>query len=192
MNIQGQPTSKELRRTREGRIVAGVCSGAGEFVGIDANIIRLGLAVATLFGGLGIGIYAVAWLLIPDEGKRTSIVQDLITKQKDGSGTTWQQFSSYWQPQSQRDGHAPYDEQPSHKNSYFGDQSSYQGQSPYADRPASSDQSPYADRPSSSDQSPYAARPARSDQSPVDAPQPAPQSPTSRPQSPVDEPPTNV
>ncbi|MFG1879374.1 PspC domain-containing protein [Sphaerisporangium sp. NPDC049003] len=162
MNIQGHSTTKELRRTREGRIVAGVCSGAAEFVGIDANIIRLGLAVATFFGGLGVGIYAVAWLLIPEEGKNSSIVQDLINKQKNGSGSTWQQVSSYWQ-------------QPSRPQNA--------DQPPYADRPAYGDRPAYADQPPYADQAPYSA-PA--------APQPHPQSPTSRPQSPVDEAPTHA
>jgi phage shock protein PspC (stress-responsive transcriptional regulator) len=81
MNSNG--SVKQLRRTRDGRIVAGVCSGVGEYIGVDANILRIALAVATLFGGLGIGIYAVSWLLIPEEDKTTSIVQDLIAKNKD-------------------------------------------------------------------------------------------------------------
>ncbi|WP_049558946.1 PspC domain-containing protein [Nonomuraea sp. SBT364] len=79
--------SKQLRRTRKGRIIAGVCSGAGEYIGIDANLIRIGLAVMTLFGGLGVGVYAIGWLLMPEEGKDTSIVQDLINKQQNGAGS---------------------------------------------------------------------------------------------------------
>ena len=70
---------RQLRRARRGRIVAGVCSGIGEYVGVDPNIVRIALAIASFFGGLGIGVYAVAWLLIPEEGKSTSIVQDLTT-----------------------------------------------------------------------------------------------------------------
>ncbi|MEU9890685.1 PspC domain-containing protein [Sphaerisporangium sp. NPDC051017] len=97
MNLHGHSTVKELRRTRQGRIVAGVCSGAAEFIGIDANILRIGLAIATFFGGLGVGIYAVAWLLIPEESKQTSIVQDLIGKQKSDPGSTWHQAASYWE-----------------------------------------------------------------------------------------------
>jgi phage shock protein C len=84
--------SKQLRRTRKGRIIAGVCSGVGEYVGIDANLIRIGLAVLTLFGGLGIGVYAIGWLLMPEEGKETSIVQDLVDKQQHkshDSGNPW-------------------------------------------------------------------------------------------------------
>lgn len=84
--------SKQLRRTRKGRIIAGVCSGVGEYVGIDANLIRIGLGITTLFGGLGVGVYAIAWLLMPEEGKDTSIVQDLVEKQQQksqGSISPW-------------------------------------------------------------------------------------------------------
>jgi len=73
---------RQLRRARRGRIVAGVCSGIGEYVGVDPNIVRIALAIASFFGGLGIGVYAVAWLIIPEEGKSGSILQDLIDKQK--------------------------------------------------------------------------------------------------------------
>jgi len=79
--------TKQLRRIHKGRIVAGVCSGVGEYVGIDANLIRIGLAILTLFGGVGIAVYAIGWLLLPDEGKDTSIVQDLIAKQQDKNRT---------------------------------------------------------------------------------------------------------
>jgi phage shock protein PspC (stress-responsive transcriptional regulator) len=123
MNTYGHQSSKELRRTRQGKIIAGVCSGAGEYLGVDANILRLALAVATFFGGLGIGIYAVAWLLIPEEGKSNSIVQDLITKQKSDSSSVWHQASGHFQQASAKW------KQPS--------------QAPYADSPPS--QAPYAD-----------------------------------------------
>jgi phage shock protein PspC (stress-responsive transcriptional regulator) len=79
---------KQLRRTRDGRIVAGVASGLGRYIGIDPNIIRAALAVATFFGGLGVGIYAIGWLLLPDENKDRSIIQDLVDKNKDNP--VWQ------------------------------------------------------------------------------------------------------
>ncbi|MEU8107084.1 PspC domain-containing protein [Nonomuraea muscovyensis] len=89
---------KQLRRTRDGRIIAGVCSGVGNYLGIDANLIRIGLAIATLFGGMGVGVYAIGWLLMPDEGSQTSIVQDLISKQqaKSSSTDTWQGTTDTW------------------------------------------------------------------------------------------------
>ncbi|WP_406311524.1 PspC domain-containing protein [Streptosporangium sp. NBC_01639] len=80
--------TKQLRRTRDGRIVAGVASGLGRYIGIDPNIIRVALAIATFFGGLGVGIYAIGWLLLPDESKDRSIVQDLVDNNKDNP--VWQ------------------------------------------------------------------------------------------------------
>ncbi|GAA3980039.1 hypothetical protein GCM10023085_72900 [Actinomadura viridis] len=73
-------TTKQLRRTREGRMIAGVCSGTGRYLGVDPNLLRLGLAVFTVFGGAGIVLYAIAWLLIPEEGKPSSVAEDLFTK----------------------------------------------------------------------------------------------------------------
>lgn len=52
-------------------------------LGVDANILRLGLAVFTIFGGAGIALYAIAWLLIPDEGATKSIAEDLAKKASD-------------------------------------------------------------------------------------------------------------
>ncbi|WP_449061371.1 PspC domain-containing protein [Planomonospora algeriensis] len=79
---------KQLRRSKDGRIVAGVASGLGRYIGIDPNIIRGALAVSCLFGGLGLGVYAIGWLLLPDEGKDTSILQDLVNNNKDNP--VWQ------------------------------------------------------------------------------------------------------
>ncbi|GAA2402644.1 PspC domain-containing protein [Nonomuraea africana] len=88
---------KQLRRTRNGRIIAGVCSGIGDYIGIDANLVRIGLAIATLFGGVGIGVYAIGWLLMPDEGKNTSIVQDLINNRQ-AKTSPWQDETPDYSP----------------------------------------------------------------------------------------------
>ncbi|TDD63733.1 PspC domain-containing protein [Actinomadura rubrisoli] len=76
-------TGKQLRRTHEGRMVAGVCSGAARYLGVDANLVRLGLGVFTLFGGAGIALYAIAWVLVPEEGASTSVAEDLFKKAGD-------------------------------------------------------------------------------------------------------------
>jgi phage shock protein PspC (stress-responsive transcriptional regulator) len=74
---------RRLRRTRDGRMLAGVCSGAAEYLGVEANIIRLVLAVFTIFGGAGVALYIIAWVLIPEEGAATSIAEDLFKKAQD-------------------------------------------------------------------------------------------------------------
>jgi phage shock protein C len=74
---------RELRRTRDGRMIAGVCSGAAQYLGVDANILRLVLAGLTIFSaGTAALVYVAGWLLIPEEGETDSIVQGLINKQQ--------------------------------------------------------------------------------------------------------------
>ncbi len=73
---------KKLIRPREGRMVAGVCAGLGDYFGIDANIVRAILAGLVLFGGFGALIYVVAWAVVPEEGEDTSIVENLINKNR--------------------------------------------------------------------------------------------------------------
>jgi phage shock protein PspC (stress-responsive transcriptional regulator) len=73
--------SKTLFRTHDGRIVAGVCSGMGEYFGADANLIRVIFAVVTIFtGGFGALAYLAAWVVIPEEGEKTSIAENLVNK----------------------------------------------------------------------------------------------------------------
>lgn len=59
-------TRPELRRSRQNRVVAGVCGGLAEFFGISAVWFRLGFLLAFIPGGVpGLGLYALAWLIIP-------------------------------------------------------------------------------------------------------------------------------
>lgn len=73
---------KRLARNREGQIVAGVCSGLGDYLKVDANVVRLAFAVATIFGGLGILIYLIAWVILPEEDQDTSIAESWVNKRK--------------------------------------------------------------------------------------------------------------
>ena len=57
-----------VRRSRTDRMVAGVCGGAAVALGVDANLLRLGLVLLTIFGvGLGAVAYVAAWVLLPEE-----------------------------------------------------------------------------------------------------------------------------
>ena len=74
---------KVLVRRQDNRIVAGVCSGLADYLGIDVNLVRILVALMTLFtAGTGIVVYLVAWAVIPEEGQKTSIAEDLINKNR--------------------------------------------------------------------------------------------------------------
>lgn len=74
--------SKRLERKRDGRMVAGVCAGIGDYFGIDTNIVRLIFAVACIFGFMGALVYLVAWAVLPEEGEKESIVEHLVNKDR--------------------------------------------------------------------------------------------------------------
>jgi phage shock protein C len=71
---------KTLERKRDGRMLAGVCAGLGSYFGIDANVVRLVLVIASFFGFFGVLVYVVAWAVIPEEGEKESIVERLVNK----------------------------------------------------------------------------------------------------------------
>ena len=56
---------KKLTRSRELRMICGVCGGLGEFFGVDPTIIRLLFAI---FGctGTGLLVYFIAAAIIPN------------------------------------------------------------------------------------------------------------------------------
>ena len=76
----GSSGGKRLLRIRQGRIVAGVCAGLGAYFGIDVNLVRLAFGVFTVFYGLGILLYLIAWLILPEEGEDGSIVESFVSK----------------------------------------------------------------------------------------------------------------
>jgi len=47
-------------------MLAGVCGGIAEYLGIDAVLVRL-ITLLLVFAGVGIPAYIVAWIIIPEE-----------------------------------------------------------------------------------------------------------------------------
>ncbi|ONI90542.1 hypothetical protein ALI22I_12515 [Saccharothrix sp. ALI-22-I] len=63
---------KKLRRSRNDKMVAGVCGGLAKLLGVDAALLRILLVAATLFGfGAGAILYLAAWILMPEETAET-------------------------------------------------------------------------------------------------------------------------
>ena len=71
---------KQLLRRRDGRMVAGVCAGLAAYFGIDVNLVRLGFGIFSVFYGLGILIYAIAWAILPGEDQSGSILESFLSK----------------------------------------------------------------------------------------------------------------
>ena len=69
------PPPPRLVRDPDGKIVAGVCSGLGRYTDSDPVLWRVAVAALALFGGAGIALYALAWLLIPRADSPTSFAE---------------------------------------------------------------------------------------------------------------------
>jgi phage shock protein PspC (stress-responsive transcriptional regulator) len=71
---------KRVLRLRDGRMVAGVCAGLAAYFNVDVNLVRLGFGVFTVFYGLGILIYLIAWAILPEEGEKNSILETFVRR----------------------------------------------------------------------------------------------------------------
>ena len=76
--------SKQLVRSLDGRMVAGVCSGIAGCYDIDVNLVRLAFVVASFFGFIGVLAYLAAWVILPEEGASSSIAEDMFKKTGNG------------------------------------------------------------------------------------------------------------
>jgi phage shock protein PspC (stress-responsive transcriptional regulator)/predicted membrane protein len=70
-----QPTAEQpdaerrLMRSRENRVIGGVCGGLGRYFGVDPVIFRIGAVALAFVGGAGVLLYLAALLLMPgDDG----------------------------------------------------------------------------------------------------------------------------
>ena len=59
--------TQKLYRSRDERMIGGVCGGLGEFFDIDPTLIRLLFVLLTIFGGSGVLVYLVMLLIVPEE-----------------------------------------------------------------------------------------------------------------------------
>lgn len=64
-----------LRRSRTDRKVAGVAGGIARHLDIDPLLVRIAFVILTFFGGGGIVLYGVAWILVPEEDTGDTVIR---------------------------------------------------------------------------------------------------------------------
>ena len=57
-----------LRRSRQQRMIAGVCGGLAEWLGWDATLVRVLYVIVSVLSAAfpGILVYVILWLLMPE------------------------------------------------------------------------------------------------------------------------------
>jgi phage shock protein PspC (stress-responsive transcriptional regulator) len=59
---------RRLTRSRDDRIISGVCGGVARYLNVDATLVRVLMVVALVLGAFTPGLlYLVAWVLMPEQ-----------------------------------------------------------------------------------------------------------------------------
>jgi phage shock protein C len=60
--------AKRLYRSRDEKMIGGVCGGLAQYLDVDPTLIRVLWVVVTVMGaGTGLLAYLILWVLIPQE-----------------------------------------------------------------------------------------------------------------------------
>ncbi len=81
--MNNENSSGKLVRPRDGRIIGGVCVGLARKLNLDVSMVRLVTSLAVIFTGVGPFAYLAAWLVIPEEGKDTTGLDQVVTGAKE-------------------------------------------------------------------------------------------------------------
>src|SRR6185369_783645 len=62
-----------LYRSETDRILGGVAGGLADFFDVDSTLVRIIFVLLTLFGGGGLLIYLLLWILVPTESRTDGV-----------------------------------------------------------------------------------------------------------------------
>ncbi len=62
-------SDKRLIRSRDNKMLFGVCAGVADYLNVDPAIVRLLLVLLTLWNGVGLLIYLVLALVMPGDAE---------------------------------------------------------------------------------------------------------------------------
>lgn len=88
-----QSPAKRLTRSTNNKIIAGVCGGLGDYFNVDPMIVRILFVALTIWGGSGVLLYIILWLVVPEAGQEALPTQqrmdqvghDMQTKVQDAA-----------------------------------------------------------------------------------------------------------
>jgi len=58
---------KKLYRSSKNRVIGGVCGGLGDYLNVDPVLLRVLWAVFFFVGGMGLLVYIIAWIIMPEK-----------------------------------------------------------------------------------------------------------------------------
>ncbi len=76
---------RRLQRNPDDKVIAGVASGVADFFGLDPTVVRVIWALTILLGGLGVIVYIILWIVVPEGDSDRTVAHDL---RDSGTGST--------------------------------------------------------------------------------------------------------
>ena len=84
---------KRLYRSRDKKVVAGIAGGLGDYLDVDPVIIRIIIVLITIFHGVGLLIYIIMWIVIPEEEYDPSKIKSEKTFSEDSGQSSEANFT---------------------------------------------------------------------------------------------------
>lgn len=60
-------TTDRLYRSTTDKVIGGVCGGLGTYLNLDPVIVRILFVLLAVFGGSGVLVYIILWIVIPEQ-----------------------------------------------------------------------------------------------------------------------------
>jgi phage shock protein C len=76
-----------LTRSNTDQIIAGVCGGIATYLGIDTVLIRLAFLILLFASGIGLPIYFILWIIMPQTDQAESNNAETIKQNLDEMGS---------------------------------------------------------------------------------------------------------
>ena len=64
-----------LTRSETDRVIAGVAGGIAQRLGVNSTLVRLAWVLSVFFGGLGVVVYVILWVVLPRGSAHTPASQ---------------------------------------------------------------------------------------------------------------------
>jgi phage shock protein PspC (stress-responsive transcriptional regulator) len=83
----------KLVRSSTDRMVSGVCGGLAAYLGIEAVWVRLFFVLISLANGVGLLVYLILWIIMPEVGREGATPSQTIESNVQEVTNTAQQFA---------------------------------------------------------------------------------------------------
>jgi len=67
---------KKLYRNESDKVLGGVASGLADYLNLDVTVVRIGFLLLFFFGGSGLLIYVIMWIVVPVKKKYDPLATD--------------------------------------------------------------------------------------------------------------------